>query len=73
MLFSGIRMSVGAAAVIYLLAHGVSRTELDLMKTFQAMVVCAAELPLAYCVDCFSRKSGHSSQQSDNRLGTISA
>lgn len=26
------------------------------MKTFQAMVVCTEELPLAYCVDCSSRK-----------------
>lgn len=50
-------MSVGATSVVYLMAHGVSLTEVGLMKSMQAMIILTLDVPLGYLADRWGRRA----------------
>ncbi len=57
LLSNALRMSVGATSVVYLMAHGVSLTEVGFMKSMQAMIILALDVPLGYLADRWGRRA----------------
>jgi MFS family permease len=54
--FNATRMLVGAFSALYLLEHGMTLTDLGLLKTVQAVSILVLDVPLAYLADRYSRK-----------------
>lgn len=65
-LFEGGRMFVGATSVTYLLSAGVSLAEIAALKSIQAAVLIAGEVPTGVLADRFGRKTSLT-------LGAVSA
>ncbi|MEZ8099085.1 MFS transporter [Vibrio bivalvicida] len=55
-LFASSRMLIGAISAVYMLNHGLSLTEVGIVKTIQAASIFVLDIPLAYSADKFSRK-----------------
>ena len=49
-------MLVGAVSALYLLHQGLNLVDLGFLKTFQAVVILLAEIPLAWLADRYSRR-----------------
>ena len=56
LLFNGLRISVGAFSILYLLENGMSITEVGILKSFQAIVILLTDMPISYFADQKSRK-----------------
>ncbi|MBS9783624.1 MAG: MFS transporter [Pasteurella sp.] len=56
LLFSALRMLVGATSAVYILSQGISLEELGYLKSFQFFLVLILDIPLSYIVDSSSRK-----------------
>lgn len=54
--FGGLRMLVGGISVLYLLANGVSLTQLGYLKAFSFAMMLMLDMPLSYIADRYSRK-----------------
>lgn len=55
-IYTSVRMLVGAISAIYLLAKGVDILDVGTIKAFQAGVIMILDIPLAYVADQKSRK-----------------
>lgn len=55
-LFSSMRMLVGAISVIYLVTNDVNIIDIGIIKSFQAGIILILDIPLAYLADKKSRK-----------------
>lgn len=55
-MYSGVRMLIGAYSVIYMLQNGISVSQVGLLKTFQGIVIVFLDIPLSYFSDRYSRK-----------------
>jgi len=54
--FSSFRMLIGSISALYLIHNGFSLSEVGLIKTFQALVIFALEIPISIFSDKNSRK-----------------
>ncbi|MFP3524217.1 MFS transporter [Pantoea sp. SIMBA_072] len=55
-MYSGVRMLIGAYSVIYMLQNGLSVSQVGLLKTFQGIIIVFLDIPLSYFSDRYSRK-----------------
>ena len=55
-IFSSLRMLVGAISAVYLIAVGLEIQDVGFIKAFQASVIFILDIPLAYIADKKSRK-----------------
>ncbi len=55
-IFSSLRMLVGAISAVYLIAVGLRIQDVAYIKAFQALVIFVLDIPLAYIADKKSRK-----------------
>ena len=55
-MYSGVRMLIGAFSVIYMLQNGLSVGQVGLLKTFQGIIIVFLDIPLSYFSDRYSRK-----------------
>ncbi len=54
--FQSVRMLIGSISAIYLVSKGISIIDIGLIKTFQAGIIFALDIPLSYFADKKSRK-----------------
>jgi len=55
-MYSGVRMLIGAYSVIYMLQNGLSVSQVGLLKTFQGIIIVFLDIHLSYFSDRYSRK-----------------